>query len=195
MSFILNSQSGASNLTINNVPIIGNNVSIGIQDIPGLSSIIESSVTDSSTDTFTNKTLDDVSNSVTCDAIHSKSSKVVIDKTTDPQLNQTLLISDDVTPTASWNTIDHTKILNIGTNSHSVIDDFISSKSVSGGLCPLDTSAKIPLSCVPAIALVSVQTCNLLSDRDNLINVQEGDVAIVTGDTDANNGSYIYIYL
>jgi hypothetical protein len=46
---------------------------------------------------------------------------------------------------------DHTKLLNIGSNAHSVIDTFLSSKGQISGLCELDGSQLIPLTRIPAI--------------------------------------------
>ena len=42
--------------------------------------------------------------------------------------------------------IDHTTLSNIGTNTHSAIDSFISSKGQANGLATLDTNTNLPLS-------------------------------------------------
>ena len=112
---------------------------------------------------------------------------MAIDTSQDQTSNQTLIITDATNQKASWGQIDHANLLNVGGNSHLHIDTFIASQNQASGLCPLDGNSKIPLLNIPAIALVTV------SDRDNLTNIQEGDVCIVTSDlTTNNNGSYIY---
>jgi hypothetical protein len=46
--------------------------------------------------------------------------------------------------------IDHTAILNIGTNTHSQIDDFIASKGQVDGLASLDSTGKVPANQLPS---------------------------------------------
>lgn len=45
--------------------------------------------------------------------------------------------------------IDHTTLSNIGTNAHSAIDTFISSKNQASGLAPLGADSKVPVANLP----------------------------------------------
>ena len=51
-------------------------------------------------------------------------------------------------------TTDHAALSNIGTNTHSVIDDFIASKGAASGLATLDAGSKIPASQLPSTILL-----------------------------------------
>ena len=47
-------------------------------------------------------------------------------------------------------TVDHTKLANIGTNTHAQLDTFVASKAAASGLCDLDGSSLVPLARIPA---------------------------------------------
>lgn len=52
--------------------------------------------------------------------------------------------------TAGGVQVDHTKLSNIGTNTHATLDTFVASKAAAGGLCDLDGSTLVPLARIPA---------------------------------------------
>ena len=55
MSFILSTSTGVSSLTVNNKPIIGNNITIDVTDNPSLEATLSQFITENSQNTFTNK--------------------------------------------------------------------------------------------------------------------------------------------
>ena len=116
-------------------------------------------ITASSTDILTNKTIDSDTNSVTARALYSQNKNVVLDHT-NPTLNQSLVISyvGSGPYAASWQTIDHVNLSNIGTNTHAEIDEFISSKNSASGLCPLDSNKKVPSLNIPQIDHTSLSS-------------------------------------
>ena len=83
--------------------------------------------------------------------------------------------------------IDHTSLNNVGTNTHDEIDSFINT-------IRLDENGKISTDVIPDIALTSITTVNTLVERNQLTNIQSGDVCVVINDdiNINNNGSYIY---
>ena len=46
--------------------------------------------------------------------------------------------------------VDHTRLANIGTNTHAQLDTFVASKAAASGLCDLDGSSLVPLARIPA---------------------------------------------
>lgn len=54
-----------------------------------------------------------------------------------------------INSTPSSGVTDHTLLTNIGTNTHTTIDSFISSKGVADGLAPLDSSGKVFATMLP----------------------------------------------
>ena len=88
--------------------------------------------------------------------------------------------------------LSHTQLDDIGTTSHTNLDLFYNSKGVASGLASLDSTGKVQISQIPAIAITNVFTANTIQAR-NALTVQTGDVAIVVSDpTPSNNSSYIY---
>lgn len=72
---------------------------------------------------LTNKIIDDPSNVVTANFLADNNGKVNVDLSNPPTINQALIATDD--HHASWQTINHFNLSNIGTHTHAQIDDFI----------------------------------------------------------------------
>ena len=126
MSNPFTDSSNSSKVTVNHKkPNIFGNITIGISDFPNLQNEISSLITGTS-------------------ALNTNSGNVIINTTPAPTINQSLVA---VNPgLATWQTIDHNNLNHIGNNSHAAIDSLISSKNSASGLCPLDSTSKVPIS-------------------------------------------------
>ena len=82
-----------------------------------------------SAQTLTNKTLDSITNNITCDALRSTTTTINVDLATAPTINQALIATSSMA--ATWQTISHLNLSNIGTNTHTQIDSFITSTNAS----------------------------------------------------------------
>jgi len=100
---------------------------------------------------------------------------------------------------AGWgnNDISHNNLLDKGTNSHSQIDSFISSKGQNSGICPINSSGKIDSQYIPNLALTSVTVVSLFSEIAALLpNLENGDVIKVSSTNEAyivSGGSVVSI--
>jgi len=101
-----------------------------------LSELPTSVVTLSGNQNLTYKTLDDPSNTITADNLRNTNGLVSINNTSPPSANQTLMAVNSTS--ASWQTIDHTKLTSIGTHTHSQIDNFINSYSSSSNVLKIE---------------------------------------------------------
>ena len=81
---------------------------------------------------LTNKTLNSTTNIITCDNLRSATTIVDIHSTIAPILNQALIATSSTA--ASWQTIDHANISNIGTNNHAQIDIHLGASSNTHGV-------------------------------------------------------------
>lgn len=115
------------------------------------------------TQILTNKTIDSTTNTVSADKLHSATTSIDVHSATAPSVNQALIATSS--SAATWQQVDHANLANIGVNTHSQIDLFISSKSQSGGLCSLDSSSLVPLTNIPALSESKVT--NLTTDLAN----------------------------
>ena len=97
--------------------------------------------------TLTHKTLDDSTNTITADKLHSATTTISLSTATAPTINQALVATDSTG--ASWQTINHANLSNVGTNTHAQIDTFISSKDQALGIAGLDASTLLKLSEFP----------------------------------------------
>ena len=82
--------------------------------------------------TLTNKTISDQSNTVTCDYIRMFNSLITLKFSSPPTQNQVLTALTGTS--ANWQTISHLNLSDIGTNTHSSIDNFINSKNQPNGI-------------------------------------------------------------
>ena len=101
----------------------------------------------SDTQSLTNKTLDDSTNTITADKLHSATTTISLSSATAPTHYQGLIATGSTG--ASWQTIDHVNLNNIGTNTHAQIDTFISSKDQTSGIAGLDSNTKLKVSEFP----------------------------------------------
>ena len=72
--------------------------------------------------TLTHKTIDDTTNTITADKLHSATTTISLNTATAPTINQALIATGSTG--ASWQTIDHVNVSNKGTNTHAQIDSF-----------------------------------------------------------------------
>ena len=89
----------------------------------------ENETTNSGTQTLTNKTIDDISNFITCDNLHSATTTINIKNATAPTINQVLIATSSTA--ATWQTINHINLINVGTHTHEQIDEFIASTTTT----------------------------------------------------------------
>jgi len=81
--------------------------------------------------TLTNKTLDSTTNLITCDKLRTSTGTILINSSPAPTINQVLLATGSTG--ASWQTINHVNLLNIGTHTHSQIDYTLGLHNISTG--------------------------------------------------------------
>ena len=63
----------------------------------------------------------------------------------------------------------------------------------ANGIASLDADGKLNTNQIPSLAIDTVTTVQTIADRDNLTNIDTGDIVLVINDTSSsNNGSYIY---
>ena len=135
--FIISTQ-----ITLNNLTTVSNGVTLaGIQ-------------------TLTNKTINDITNTITCDNLRSSTTLINIKTATAPTVNQTLIATSSTA--ATWQTINHMNLSNIGTNTHAQIDAFII--STTNTLNNLTTTTN-------GVTLIGTQTLThkTLDDTTNFI--------------------------
>ena len=112
------------------------------------------------TQTLTHKTLDDITNFITCDNLHSTTTTININNATAPTINQALIATSSTA--ATWQTINHLNLSNVGTNTHAQIDAFIA--STTNTLNNLTTTTN-------GVTLIGTQTLThkTLDDASNFI--------------------------
>ena len=136
-SLIATSPSTASWQTINhtNLSNIGTNTHVQIDTHLAATSnvheIIGNVVGTTDMQTLTNKILNSKTNVITCDNLRSTTGIINIYPATAPSLNQVLKATSS---TAEWQNINHTNLINIGTNTYSQIDTHLSAISNVHGI-------------------------------------------------------------
>ena len=70
----------------------------------------------------------------------------------------------------------------------------LSQKGQASGYCGLDADSKIPVQNLPSIAITDIYTVNTIVQRDELTDLQQGDVCFVRNNIidPTLNGSYMY---
>ena len=81
---------------------------------------------------MTNKTLNSTTNIITCDNLRSTTGIININTATAPTINQALIATSGTA--ASWQTINHTNLSNVGTNTHVQLDTRLAATSNVPGI-------------------------------------------------------------
>ena len=134
-ALIATSSTAAAWQTINhaNLTNIGTNTHAQIDSfITSTNSSLATMVSLTGTQTITNKTLDSATNNITCDALHSLTTTINVDLATAPTANQALIATSSTA--AKWQTINHTNLTNIGTNTHAQIDTHLAASTGVHGI-------------------------------------------------------------
>ena len=103
----------------------------------------------SDSQTLTNKTIDSATNTITSDKLRTASGTVTFNTATAPTIGQALIATSGTG--ATWQTINHANLSNIGTNTHSQIDTFIASKDQVSGVAGLDANGLLKVSELPSL--------------------------------------------
>jgi len=93
---------------------------------------------------------------------------------------------------------DHTSLTSVGTNTHTTIDSFISSKAVANGLASLDAAGKVPSNQLPNSILEYMGTWNASTNTPTLADgtvANAGNVYRVSdaGTQDLGSGSITFV--
>ena len=126
-----------------------------------------------------------------------KQSLVVLElsQLADCNVNNETLVNGEILSfqDGKWGNIAQIPISNIPDIPQSKITNFLSSIGNANGLASLYANGKLNTNQIPSLAIETVTTVQTVADRNNLINVDMGDIALVINDsTSSNNGSYIY---
>ena len=99
----------------------------------------------------------------------------------DPVANNALLYDST---SSKWKNeqIDHTTLLNIGTNTHAEIDSFISSAGATGGLALLDSSGVLKSTEIPSSVIKSInsKTTSNIAVTLNIADLNDAKITEIT---------------
>ena len=146
-----------------------------------MNTLATNSVTLIGTQILTNKVLNSTSNFITCDNLHSSTTVININAASAPIINQALIASSSTA--ATWQTINHDNLFNIGINTHNQIDAFIASTTTT--LNNLSTINNVTLSGMQTItnkildSTTNIITCDHLHSLTTTIDVHSSQAPII----------------
>ena len=120
---------------------------------------------------ITNKTLDSPTNIITCDNLRSRTNTVNINSSAPPTVNQSLVATSP--SIATWQTINHSNLTNIGINTHIQIDNHLSANSNIHGIIGniVGTSDMQTLTNKTLNSTTNIITCDNLRSSTGIINI------------------------